>query len=346
MCRSQAVRSLPLCLGVVTVMGVSCLVEAQLTPGEPRASDAAWAWSATLGAEYRVIPRVIYFTASATENQLDLYLPVRAMAPVPTVIYFHGGGWMHWSRERGNLHLLPYMAMGFAAINVDYRLGPAASAPAAVEDGRCALRWVIRHAKEYNLDTSRIVLTGHSAGGHLALMTAMLPTQAGFDRPCADDEAPTIAAMSAWHGLRDVHVAAVVNWYGVTDLADLLTGPNTKSYATAWLGSRTDRDDLAKRLSPVTYARAGLPPVLTVHGDADSVAPYHHAVRLHESLTRAGVRNELVTIHGRGHGSFTPEQSLGAYRRVRRFLEASGVVSSEASNMPPGGARASGHEAP
>jgi hypothetical protein len=59
---------------------------------------------------------------------------------------------------------------------------------------------------------------------------------------------------------------------------------NMRSYAVAWLGSRADRNELARRLSPLTDVRAGQPPILTVHGDADSVSPYQDAVRFHNSL--------------------------------------------------------------
>jgi acetyl esterase/lipase len=74
--------------------------------------------------------------------------------------------------------------MGMNVVNVEYRLASIALAPAAVEDCRCALRWVIQHAKEYGIDANRIVVSGESSGGHLALMTGMLPASAGLDRQC------------------------------------------------------------------------------------------------------------------------------------------------------------------
>ncbi|GAC1478642.1 MAG: hypothetical protein NVS1B4_22560 [Gemmatimonadaceae bacterium] len=313
-------------IGALILSTTSSPVHTQGTAHAASDHVGEWTWSIGLGAEYRVVPDIVYYTASNWSNRLDLYLPVRASTPVPTVIYFHGGGWMHWTRERGHLHLLPYLAMGFAVVNVDYRTGSIAPAPAAVEDSRCALRWVVRHAREYNLDTTRIVVTGHSAGGHLALMAAVLPTSAGFDRPCADDEAPDVAAMGKWHAQADVHVAATVNWYGMPDVADLAEGPNAKSYAVAWLGSRADRRELATRLSPLTYVRGGLPSVISVHGDADQISPYANAVRLHAALARVGVRNELVTVPGGGHGAFSREQTVDAYTRIRLFLERSGVL--------------------
>jgi acetyl esterase/lipase len=288
--------------------------------------DSTSVWTAVVGNEYRVEPNITYFTAGNWESKLDLYLPLHAPGPTPTVIYFHGGGWNNRNREYGPLMILPYLQLGFAAVNVGYRTSPIASAPAAVEDCRCALRWIVRHAKEYNLDTSRVVVTGHSAGGHLALMMAMLPLSAGFDRPCAADEARELGGSGTWRGFRDVRVTAVINWFGIADVVDLLDGPNMKSYAVTWLGSRSDRNDLARRLSPLTYVRAGQPPVLTIHGDADPISPFEDAVRFHAALTRAGVPNQLMTIPGGGHGGFTREQTLEAYRRVWAFLAQSGLL--------------------
>ena len=84
------------------------------------------------------------------------------------------------------------------------------------------------------------------------------------------------------------------NWYGITDVVDLIErapGPSG-SFTEAWLGSTNDLEEVAKRVSPLTYVRQGLPPVLTVHGDADPIVPYSHGVRLHQALDEAGVPNE------------------------------------------------------
>jgi len=183
-----------------------------------------------------------------------------------------------------------------------------AQAPAAVEDCRCALRWVIQNAKQYGVDVNRIVVAGDSAGGHLALTTAMLPASAGLDRQCP--------------GPDNLKVAAVVNWYGISDVNELLDGPNMKPYAVTWLGSATDREQIAKRVSPLTYVRAGLPPVFTIHGDADPTVPYTQSVRLHKALTDAGVANELMTIPGGKHGfdCCNLAQRTNAYTKIREFL--------------------------
>ena len=66
--------------------------------------------------------------------------------------------------------------------------------------------------------------------------------------------------------------------------------------------------------------RSGLPPILTIHGNGDPIAPYSQAVRFHEALTKAGVRNQLVTVNSNTHGDYTDEQMLNAYAAVREFL--------------------------
>jgi acetyl esterase/lipase len=185
-------------------------------------------------------------------------------------------------------------------------LGRVSEAPAAVEDCRCALRWVIRNAKQYGFDTGKIVVTGGSAGGHLALTTGLLPASAGFERICPGPE--------------ELKVAAVVNWYGITNVADLLEGVNEKAYAVAWLGSRPDRHAAAKRVSPLTYVRAGLPPVLTIHGDADPTVPYAHGTELHAALKKAGVASELHTVAGGKHGNFTTPENQKIFEAIRAFL--------------------------
>jgi acetyl esterase/lipase len=76
-----------------------------------------------------------------------------------------------------------------------------------------------------------------------------------------------------------------------------------------------------KRVSPITYVRSGVPPVLTVHGDGDPLVPYSHAVRLHDALKKAGVRNQLITVAGGKHGDFPDAEILKAYEAIQIFLQ-------------------------
>jgi acetyl esterase/lipase len=271
------------------------------------AQDSPLASAVRFENEYRIVPNITYLTASNYDAKLDLYVTRTPDKPLPTLIWIHGGGWTGGTKE-SYAGIPAYLAMGMNVVNVEYRLARVAQAPAAVEDCRCALRWVIQHAKEYGIDVNRLVVSGGSAGGHLALTTGMVPASAGLDRQCP--------------GPDNLKVAAIVNWYGISDVNELLDGPNMKAYAVTWLGSATDRDQIAKRVSPLSYVRAGLPPVLTIHGDADPTVPYTQSVRLHKALSDAGVANELMTMPGGKHGfdCCTSAQRTNAYVKIREFL--------------------------
>lgn len=280
--------------------------------------DYAWG-------DYDIQPNVTYAIANNTELKLDLYLPKDRSAPKPTLILFHGGGWIGGQKERNVLQLLPYLSLNWVVVNVEYRLAQNSPAPAAVEDCRCALRWVVYHAKEYNIDASKIVLTGGSAGGHLALITGMLPPGNVFDRRCPTDNSVR------WNQGTEpqLQVAAIVNWYGIADVEDLIDGPNAKHYAMEWFGSLPNRAELARQLSPVNYVRAGLPPIISIHGDQDDVAPYSAVVRLHTALDKAGVPNQLVTIKGRKHDGFNRQELTSSYAAIKQFLRKNNVLKSE-----------------
>jgi acetyl esterase/lipase len=261
------------------------------------------------GNKYWIKTDVIYDVENGHENRLDVLYPHNAIEAVPAVIYIHGGGWILGDKAGAVLEVLPYLQMGWAAVNVEYRMANVSKAPAAVEDCRCALRWIVRNAREYHIDPTRLVVTGHSAGGHLSLTTGMLMESDGLDNDCASDGKEP-----------EPKVAAIVNWFGVADVGDLLAGKNRKNYAVEWLGSLMNKEQVARMVSPLTYVRKSNPPIITIHGDADDVVPYDHAVRLHRALDEAGVPNQLVTIKGGGHGQFADGDNRKAYDAIRVFL--------------------------
>ncbi len=275
------------------------------------AQTSSTEWAVHAANQYRVVPNVTYLTASNVELKLDIYQRTGVATPQPTVIHMHGGFWVAGTKEASTMALMPWFEMGWNVVNVEYRLGRQALAPAAVEDCFCALRFLNTEAKTYNIDTSRLVVTGESAGGHLALSLGIIPESVGLDLQCAGAPLP--------------RPAAVINWYGVADVGDVIEGPHRANNAARWMGGMPNKMEIAKRVSPLTYIRAGLPPVLTIHGDADTTVPYQHAVRLHAALNEAGTPNQLLTIPGGKHGGFTPEERTKIYATVREFLAKNGL---------------------
>ncbi|MES2320119.1 MAG: prolyl oligopeptidase family serine peptidase [Pseudomonadota bacterium] len=119
----------------------------------------------------------------------------------------------------------------------------------------------------------------------------------------------------------------MVNWFGITDVPDMLQGPNIRSYALSWFGSSPQRMTLARELSPVSHARKDGPAVLTIHGDADTLVPYAHAQRLKQAMDKAGQKNQLLTVKGGGHGDFSAAQQLANCEAIRAFLRERGLIS-------------------
>lgn len=286
-------------------------------------ADAASDWADGGGADIEIRPNLVYQQAAGQELKLDLYLPYDRQRPRPLVIWVHGGGWVGGTREVANLRLLPWLQMGWAAANVSYRVARQSPAPAAVEDVRCALRWLLARADELKIDRERIVITGGSAGAHLALMAGMLPSPNRFDRAC-----PTEGA-ARWRSGEEppVKVAAIVNQMGITDLQPLLSpDAGGRHYAIEWFGAlpEAERQALARELSPLHQVRADTPPILSFHGDADDVVPFSQASRLHAALAAAKRPERLVPMAGAKHG-FSRAQMVELMAQTRAFLRDQGI---------------------
>ncbi len=278
--------------------------------GDPSLPEAIAAAS-DLTDNYHVTPNIVYLKSPKYEARLDVY---RRKSPgtKATLIYIHGGGWRGGpSKEEYSLWFQPFLMLGWNVINVEYRPSTVAPAPAAVEDCICALHWVALHATEYDVDVNRVILMGHSAGAHLALMTAMAPASAGFDHECPEP-AP-------------LKIAAVIDWFGIADVADLLHGPHTQTFAQQWIGTAPGAEARARSVSPLAYVRSGLPPTILIHGDKDPKVPYSQAVTLHHALEKVSVATELVTIPGGGHGGYGNAQTQNAYAHIFQFLTRNGI---------------------
>jgi len=310
-------RYLATCLvgGLFGTAGYAVLSAQATAPAQP-ASSAEWAIHSQN--EYGVIPNVTYLTSNGFEAKLDVYRRRDVPTPQPTLVFYHGGGWIGGTKESSFMSVLPWLEMGWNVVNVEYRMARVSPAPAAVEDAQCALKFVVSRAKDYNIDTSKIVLSGESAGGHLSLTTGMIPATAGFTNLCA-------GGGFTGNDVSVPRVAAIINWYGITDVNDMLGGPNARSYAVQWVGSLPNRDAVAKSVSPLTYVRADLPPILSIQGDADPIVPYSQNVRLNDALKKAGAKSELFTIPGGGHGNFKPDERTKAYAKIHEFLKANGL---------------------
>lgn len=220
----------------------------------------------------------------------------------PALIFFFGGGWTTGTPRNAVGWAKTAAELGLVGIAPDYRTkGRFDTSPlASVADSRAALRWVQDHAAELGLDPARIAVGGNSAGGHVALWTAITHTPPGSK----ESEAPRLKP------------AALILYSTVSDTS-ALSGYTPKRFG-----------DHATDLSPVHQLDAAMPPIIAFHGDADKLVPLSQATALRDKLVAAGNTCTLHIVPGGGHnfGGDVPEWREKSRRLVLDFLTAQGLV--------------------
>ncbi len=224
---------------------------------------------------------------------MDLHVPQGISSP-PVVVWVHGGGWSEGDRrlvplQWGQQELFQRVVdAGIALATVDYRLVGEVAPDDMVRDLVAALRYVRHFAADLGIDPERVAIWGESAGAHLAALAGLAGSA---DRP----DPHFLGRLGVGAGRTDV--AAIIWWYGVSDLAPL---PDLAE--SLWRGVDSDaREWLAMAYSPVTHLGPTSPPLLIMHGDADGVAPVDQALRFHDRALAVGASSRLVLVPGADH---------------------------------------------
>jgi acyl-CoA thioesterase-1 len=237
---------------------------------------------------------ISYAGAENPTLTLDLYEPVpRGAALRPGIVVIHGGGWFKGDKAQPNFVGMGkfFAGNGFVAVSINYRLADTARAPAALEDCNCAVRWMKAHADQLGVDKEKIVLIGASAGGHLALLAGL----------CSDPEFDN----GEW-AEQSSSVAAAIALYPVTDVQEFwLQSPRAAKLVEDWIPvDGSDRQEWARRMSPITYANSDSIPVLLIHGDADTAVVLSQSVKLEKKLKGLSRSVKLLTVPGGTHGKW------------------------------------------
>lgn len=222
-------------------------------------------------------PDIVYAEGPADDaekHKLDIYRRAGA-SNRPVVVFIHGGAWV-----RGDRKQYPFLGNRFAkegavVVIPSYRLAPKHRFPAQAEDAAAALAWVVRNIAQYGGDPNRIVLAGHSAGGHLA---ALLVTNPKY--------------LSA-HGLKPDAVKHVAALSGVYDL----TGLEGRSQGRVFSQDEPSLIDA----SPVKHVRRDTPPFHITYCQWDYAILPQQARGLHAALQNAGARTELIYVPAENH---------------------------------------------
>lgn len=221
----------------------------------------------------------------------------------PAIVFFFGGGWRVGALAQFEPQCRHLARGGWIAFAAAYRIRSVygTSPLEAMADARSAIRWIRAHSQELGVDPARIVAAGGSAGGHIAVCSALIQTAAEPGEDAGTPAAPD----------------ALVLFNPVLDTTEM-------PLARELLGSR------AQEASPLHHVAPAAPPTIIFHGTADVVVPFDQAVAFTERMRAMGNRCELVPFQGAGHGFFNLGRGEGsAYRdtlaRTEAFLAALGM---------------------
>jgi acetyl esterase/lipase len=266
--------------------------------------------------EIEALRDIAYADTENARQKLDLYLPKvrKSDKPLPVIVFIHGGGWRAGDKSGGIGNVGRFVQSGeYAGASIGYRLTDEAQWPAQIHDCKAAIRWIKAHAKEYNLDATKIAVWGTSAGGHLV---SHLGTSG---------DVKELEGTLGKHLDQNSSVTCVVNYFGPENFLTMVRQPSTidrtkgKDYPEAHLlgGPVPEKESVAKEASPVTHVSKGDAAFFTAHGTKDPLVPFAQGEEIHAALMKAGVPSLLQEMTNGGHGFKSPLLD----ERVKQFLD-------------------------
>jgi acetyl esterase/lipase len=280
-----------------------------------------------------------YKTVDGLEIQADVYRAAGEQ-PSPAIFWIHGGALIFG--HKGNIQprqLQRYLDEGFTVVSIDYRLAPETKLPAIAEDVCDAWKWVNDNASRFGIDSRRIALVGHSAGGYLSLLSGAT---------CAK----TAKAVVSFYGYGDISA----EWYakpsveyskqklvpesvaratvGTTPISGTTMKHERWNYYTflrqrgLWVnevaGFAPDSAAAMNQFSPIRLLTKSFPATMLLHGDVDTDVPVEQSRRMAAELKTLGVTSELVVVPNGPHvfdGNLNDETARGAFDKAIAFLK-------------------------
>jgi acetyl esterase/lipase len=279
---------------LVVLVSVAVLAMAALMAQPPDEQQTRRPRQLTLPDNVEMRTGVVYGTGGGRELKLDLFLPKHGDGLRPAVIFVHGGGWRNGGPSQFHRQSAYLAGVGYVCASIEYRLSGEAQFPAALEDTKCAVRWLRANARELRVDTDRVALSGGSAGGHLAAMVATT--------------GPGLFEGEGGHADQSSAADLAVCFNPVVDLAAMGKVRPDHPMLVAFLGKTFEEDpELYARASPITYVDENDPPMLVLHGTKDTTVPYDQAQAFIRKLADAGVEAELFSAEDASHAFFNNE---------------------------------------
>lgn len=283
------------------------------------ASSVALLWCATLASpaafcKERVVDKlsegitptkkIVYKTIGKEQLHLDVFEPAnyRSTDKRACIVIFPGGGWTRLFYQECYVLAQRLADKGMVGICVEYRVidkKRGSNVFDCVKDGRSAMRYIRGNAKKLGIDPERIVVSGFSAGGHVAVGTALFDSV----NDARDDQEIS------------PRPNALVLYYPVIDTSK-------EGYGQQKIGPRW------KELSPAHQVKAGVPPTILFQGTADTVTPCAGARSFQKEMELHGNQSELITHEGGNHGYLIFDLKLfeETMQRTESFLKKNGFL--------------------
>jgi acetyl esterase/lipase len=251
----------------------------------------------------RVVPDIVYSTATGSDLKLTLMLPWSredgAAPALPLVLFVQGSAWTHPDIYFEIPQLCQLARDGYAVATIEHRNSLDGNPfPAYLQDTKTAIRFLRANAAEYGIDPRRVCIYGTSSGGNTALLVGVT----GDDERFKTDE---------YREFSDA-VQLVAECFGpanLTAMVDMASKEAEDNWGELFgaLAGKNEMADVFKWMSPVEYLRPGAkyPPFLIMHGDADALVPYEQSVEMYHRLIDCGADARMICVKGAPHeGSF------------------------------------------
>ncbi len=282
-------------------------------------------------------------------QKLDIWLPEQMGDTIPFIFIIHGGGFAALDKRDCEMAgaIRETIRRGYGAVSLNYRLTPEVSYPAPVQDIKQAIRFVLANAKQYQLDTQKLMVWGGSAGGYLTLMAALFEKETVFD--AQDDENKEV----------DFHIDGAIGWYPITEFSTLdhqlrmnslvnrtcrpalldtdpcyvNAFPESEESEFPYHGLLTSAgsvllkenccvdNERTRSASPISYIHASMPRILLQHGSGDEIVPYQQSIEFaFKANDLCGEERVVCEIVPHAiHGSVLFETSEN-YDRIFKFV--------------------------
>ncbi len=248
---------------------------------------------------------------------LDLAAPKKG-GPFPAVLVLHGGGWAVGNRKDRLAEIFMLAERGYVAVTASYRFSQEAPFPAALQDARCAIRWLRANAAKYCIDGQHIGVYGFSSGAHLANLLGTAQNRKEWEGLGGhENESSAVQAVASSSGISDL---TALHAFAQQKTSVLERMQGTMLVQQFLAGSPSQVPSRYRDASPLTHVSKNAAPTLLLHGEADPTVPLEQSRLLAEKLRAVQVEVHLVVIEKAKH-TFNAAARRTAEMHVVQFLD-------------------------